>query len=213
MLKNLKNISPLAVEIISFLNNIILNNKIERIIVCGSRAFGDFEQYSDLDLAIDAPNITKYEWLKLKEFVTYELRTVVRVSLVHYSSNPQKLKERIIITRKIIYARHRKLKDSLSNLRKAIDKLNSALQIPNDRELVERTVKRFEVVVELLWKTLIRALKYEGIRIQPDSPREAMKEGFAIGWLHNETKWQDLVDKRNTSSHEYFEPRIHRRLL
>ena len=101
---------------------------------------------------------------------------------------------------------NRKLLDSLSNLRKAVDKLNSALVIPNDRELVvEGTIQRFEVVVELLWKTLRRALKFEGVRINPDTPREAMKEGFAIGWLHNEPIWQDLLDKRNTTSHEYLD--------
>jgi nucleotidyltransferase substrate binding protein (TIGR01987 family) len=101
---------------------------------------------------------------------------------------------------------NRKLLDSLSNLRKAVDKLNAALAIPNDRELVvEGTVQRFEVVVELLWKTLRRALKYEGVRISPDTPRETMKEGFAIGWLHNEPIWQDLLDKRNTTSHEYLD--------
>ena len=100
----------------------------------------------------------------------------------------------------------RKLKDSLANFRKAADKLNSALLIPNDRELVvEGTVQRFEVVVELLWKTLQRALKYEGVRIYPDSPRETMKGGFAIGWLHNTVAWQDLLDKRNNSSHEYLD--------
>lgn len=99
---------------------------------------------------------------------------------------------------------NRKLKDSLGNLRKAVDKLNAALQIANDRELVvEGTIQRFEVVVELLWKTLRRALKYEGVRLNPDTPREAMKEGFNIGWLHNEIVWQDLLDKRNSTSHEY----------
>ena len=101
---------------------------------------------------------------------------------------------------------NRKLLDSLGNLRKAVDKLNSALAIPNDRELVvEGTVQRFEVVIELLWKTLRRALKYEGVRINPDTPKETMKEGFAIGWLHNEPIWQDLLDKRNITSHEYLD--------
>jgi nucleotidyltransferase substrate binding protein (TIGR01987 family) len=101
---------------------------------------------------------------------------------------------------------NRKLLDSLSNLRKATDKLNAALVIPNDRELVvEGTVQRFEVAVELLWKTLRRALKFERVRISPDTPRETMKEGFAIGWLHNEPIWQDLLDKRNTTSHEYLD--------
>lgn len=100
----------------------------------------------------------------------------------------------------------RKLKDSLSNLRKAVNKLNSALLIPNDRELVvEGTVQRFEVVVELLWKTLNRALKYEGTRILPDTPRETMKAGFAVGWLKDTITWQDLLDQRNDTSHEYLD--------
>jgi nucleotidyltransferase substrate binding protein (TIGR01987 family) len=101
---------------------------------------------------------------------------------------------------------NRKLLDSLGNLRKATDKLNSALLVPKDRELVvEGTIQRFEYVVEILWKTLRRALKYEGVRIKPDSPRETMKQGFSIGWLHNEPIWQDLLDRRNTTSHEYLD--------
>lgn len=100
----------------------------------------------------------------------------------------------------------RKLKDSLDNLRKAVDKLNSALEIPNDRELVvEGTIQRFEIVVEILWKTLNRALKFEGVRINPDTPRETMKGGFAAGWLHDTILWQDLLDNRNTTSHEYLD--------
>jgi len=105
MLKNLTSISPLSNEILSFLNEIVLNDKIERIIVFGSRAIGDYEPYSDLDLAIDAPSLSKFEWLKIKEFVIYDLKTILRISLVNYSSNPQKLKERITRTGKIIYAR------------------------------------------------------------------------------------------------------------
>lgn len=98
----------------------------------------------------------------------------------------------------------RKLLDSLGNFRKAVDKLEQGLQIPNDRELVvEGTIQRFETVVELVWKTLKRGLKYEGIH--PNSPRETMIEGFAIGWLSGEIVWQDLLDHRNKSSHEYLD--------
>lgn len=94
----------------------------------------------------------------------------------------------------------------MKNLRKAVDKLGSALKLPVDREpVIEGTVQRFEVVVELLWKTLRRAQKFEGIRISPDTLRETMKEGFAIGWLQNEPIWQDLLDKRNRTSHEYLD--------
>ncbi|MDF0715754.1 nucleotidyltransferase substrate binding protein [Muricauda sp. 334s03] len=64
----------------------------------------------------------------------------------------------------------RKLTDSLKNLRKATDKLERALKIPVDRELVmEGTVQRYEITVELVWKTLQRALQYEGV--YPKTPR------------------------------------------
>jgi len=105
MLRNLDQISPLPDEIISFLNDVTLNKDIERILVFGSRAHDDYETYSDIDLAIDAPNISKIEWLKLREYVTYDLRTVLKISLVHYSTNPINLKERIINTGKEIYVK------------------------------------------------------------------------------------------------------------
>ncbi len=105
MLQNLEKISPLSENVIAFLTTISRNEKVDRMIVFGSRAFGDYEKYSDLDLAIDAPNMTRLEWLKLKEFAIYDLNAFIKVSLVHYSTNPINLKNRIIQTGKIIYAR------------------------------------------------------------------------------------------------------------
>ena len=100
----------------------------------------------------------------------------------------------------------RKLNDSLANLREAVNKLNKALKIPNDRELVvEGTIQRFEYVVELLWKTIRRGLIYERVTLNPDTPREVMRQGFAVGWLHGEVTWQELLDKRNKTSHEYLD--------
>lgn len=97
-----------------------------------------------------------------------------------------------------------KLEDSLENFRNAYDRLKEATEIVKDRPLVaEGTIQRFEYVVELLWKTLNRALKYEGVKIKPDTPRETMKEGFKAGFLHDKVTWQELLNKRNESSHEY----------
>jgi nucleotidyltransferase substrate binding protein (TIGR01987 family) len=98
----------------------------------------------------------------------------------------------------------RKVNDSLGNLRRSLDKLESALKIPVDRELVmEGTTQRFEVVVELVWKTLQRCLQYEGVN--PKTPRETLKKAFSSGWLNDEIVWQDLLDGRNTTSHEYLD--------
>ena len=105
MLKNLEHISPLSENVISFLSTISKQESVSKIIVFGSRALGDFEKYSDLDLAVDAPEMTKFEWLKLKEFAIYDLNVFIKVSLVYYSTNPDKLKNRINQTGKIIYER------------------------------------------------------------------------------------------------------------
>jgi nucleotidyltransferase substrate binding protein (TIGR01987 family) len=97
---------------------------------------------------------------------------------------------------------NRKLLDSLTNLEKALENLERALTIPRDRELVfEGTIHRFEITIELMWKTLKRALEFEGM--QPKTPRESLKAAFQAGWLHEEGVWHDMVQSRNTTSHNY----------
>lgn len=96
----------------------------------------------------------------------------------------------------------RKLLDSLANLEKALENLERAIEIPKDRELVaEGTIHRFEITIELFWKTLKRAVNYEGSHV--NSPRESLKEAFRMGWLNDEQVWLDMLDSRNTTSHEY----------
>lgn len=96
----------------------------------------------------------------------------------------------------------RKLLDSLRNLENALQNLERAIAIPKDRELVaEGTIHRFEMTIELFWKTLKRAITYEGAHVK--TPRESLKEAFRIGWLDEEQVWLDMLDSRNTTSHEY----------
>lgn len=96
----------------------------------------------------------------------------------------------------------RKLNDTLGNLERAMTKLEDALMIPKDRELVvEGTIQRFEFVIELTWKALKRALDYEGIHTS--TPRESLREAFKVGWLEQEEVWLDMLDQRNTTSHVY----------
>ena len=65
----------------------------------------------------------------------------------------------------------------------------------------EGTIHRFEIVTELMWKTLKRALEFEGLN--PKTPRDSLKEAFRVGWLHEEAMWLDMLDHRNTTSHNY----------
>lgn len=102
---------------------------------------------------------------------------------------------------------YRKLQDSLSNLAKAVEHLEEALKLPKQQDLViEGTIQRFEYVIELMWKTLKRALEHEGI--QPKTPRESVKEAFKIGWLDDENVWHEMLDSRNTTSHNYLDEQL-----
>jgi nucleotidyltransferase substrate binding protein (TIGR01987 family) len=92
--------------------------------------------------------------------------------------------------------------DSLKNLQNALDNLERAVQIPRDRELVaEGTIQRFEMTIELFWKTLQRALNYEGNHVK--FARESLREAFKAGWIDGEQVWLDMLDSRNTTSHQY----------
>lgn len=101
----------------------------------------------------------------------------------------------------------RKLKDSIGNLSRAIDRLDEALNTPVDRALVmEGTIHRFEMAIELTWKTLRRALRYEGV--QCETPRETLKAAHKAGWIIDETAWLGMVQRRNETSHEYLDEAI-----
>ncbi|OMQ12887.1 nucleotidyltransferase domain-containing protein [[Flexibacter] sp. ATCC 35103] len=102
---NLTHISPLPTSVIEFIESLAKNINVNRIIVFGSRANSDYNKYSDLDLAIDAPSITKIEWLQIKEYAYYDVRTVIQISLIHYNINPLRLQNQILTTGKIIYVK------------------------------------------------------------------------------------------------------------
>jgi nucleotidyltransferase substrate binding protein (TIGR01987 family) len=67
----------------------------------------------------------------------------------------------------------------------------------------EGTIQRFEVVVELAWKTLKDYLEHAGAAIHPVTPRTIIKEAFAAHILKDGQVWIDMLDHRNVLSHSY----------
>ncbi|MCC6794360.1 MAG: nucleotidyltransferase substrate binding protein [Candidatus Hydrogenedentes bacterium] len=96
----------------------------------------------------------------------------------------------------------KKNNDGLENLGNALKRLDEALREPKDAPLVlDGTIQRFEFVIELFWKTLMRLLANEGI--QCATPREAINGAFRAGWIEDEKKWLDMITDRNATSHVY----------
>lgn len=98
----------------------------------------------------------------------------------------------------------RRLADSLVNLGRAKANFEAALAFPPEQELVkEGTTHRFEILLEVFWKSLQRALEYEGLQVH--TPRNCVKEAFRLGWIGDEAEWLSIIDLRNVTAHEYLD--------
>ena len=69
----------------------------------------------------------------------------------------------------------------------------------------EGTVQRFEVTLELAWKTLKDYLEAEGLTVEPVTPRAVIKAAVAARILQDGKIWLDMLDHRNLLSHTYDE--------
>jgi nucleotidyltransferase substrate binding protein (TIGR01987 family) len=67
----------------------------------------------------------------------------------------------------------------------------------------EGVVQRFEVTLELAWKTLKDFLEAQGVEILPVTPCAVVKEAFAAKILKDGQVWIDMLDHRNLLSHTY----------
>ena len=67
----------------------------------------------------------------------------------------------------------------------------------------EGMIQRFEVALELGWKTLKDYLEFAGVTISPVTPRNVIKEAFAAKILPDAQVWLDMLDHRNVLSHTY----------
>lgn len=96
----------------------------------------------------------------------------------------------------------------LSNLEKAVALLREPIMRVDTLSRLEKegTVQRFEVAVELAWKTLKDYLEFEGQTLHPVTPRNVIKEAFAATILQDGQTWIDMINHRNLLSHTYSEP-------
>ena len=91
---------------------------------------------------------------------------------------------------------------SLDNLERVLQRLGEALKEPsNNSLLIDGTIQRFEFAIELLWKSLRRALLIEGI--ETNTPKEALVESYRTHWLEEETIWLSMLKDRNETSYIY----------
>lgn len=99
----------------------------------------------------------------------------------------------------------------LSNLRKAIDSLERAvrrsLPAPEDEELRDAVIQRFEYTYELSWKMLKRRLVDAPTPAEIDTLgfKDLIRQGAERGLIAKPQAWFEYRRQRNITSHTYDE--------
>ncbi len=77
-------------------------SEVAKVIVFGSRARGDADERSDIDLAIVAPTATPRLWLDIV-FALEDMDTLLSIDVVRWAEASSALKARIIADGKMLY--------------------------------------------------------------------------------------------------------------
>ena len=93
-------------SVIRFLRFLTVSTAIDRIVLFGSRAFGDNDPRADVDIAVSAPTLNRLRFARFR-VAAYEARTLYWVSLVHLEETPEVLRKRIEEQGVILYDRQK----------------------------------------------------------------------------------------------------------
>lgn len=98
-----------------------------------------------------------------------------------------------------------RLSERIENFNRAFDLYqevrNEYITNKNNNTFKLALAQGFEIVCELSWKVLKDYLFENGIKVQ--FPKEAIKEAFNKEVIPNGQVWIDMIEDRNSTSHEY----------
>jgi predicted nucleotidyltransferase len=89
-------------SVIRLLDELARDPQVEGLILFGSRAIGDHNERSDVDIAVCGKDISSRHWGEIRE-AAHRAPTLYRVGLVHFDKNPEQLRGRILSTGVSIY--------------------------------------------------------------------------------------------------------------
>ena len=93
--------------------------------------------------------------------------------------------------------------ETLSAFETALKRLSDVLEQPESTITRDAAIKRFEFTFELLWKSLQRFFRIQGITC--NSPKGCLKEAFSFGLIEDNPLWVRMIDDRNLTVHTYNE--------
>jgi len=181
---------------------------VDEIWLFGSRARGDNQDRSDIDIAIICSQTTDTNWLKVNNIVE-NADTLLKIDCVKLDRNKLSTAfyNNILKDKKLIYMKEEiQWKDYFYTLGRAIDRLEEILNHPEIDKfdyLRDATIQRFEFSIELFWKALKKVLLHE--KIASTTPRDTLAKAYQYKLISDELVWLAMLDDRNNTSHAYKE--------
>jgi len=83
----------------------------------------------------------------------------------------------------------------------ALKGFGASLQQPKNDFIRDSAIKRFELTYEATWKLLQTLVRDQGL--EANSPREAFRAAFKLGWIEDEMIWDEIIRERNLAVHTY----------
>lgn len=190
-----------------FINNLKNLSFIDEIWLFGSRARGDHQERSDIDMAILCPKATDFDWQEVEDIIE-NADTLLKVDYIRFDKNKisKEFYNNILKDKKVIYMKEIQWKDSFYALGKAIDRLKEVLEHPQLNQIDcmrDAAIQRFEFTIELFWKILKKVLFHE--KIESTTPRDTLSKAYQYKLIDNEEVWLAMLDDRNNTSHAYKE--------
>lgn len=184
---------------------------VRKVILFGSRARGDFEHTSDIDLAVILKDPSFL--LSLKDEMD-QLPFIYTVDLIDYDQiSNALLKKKIDEEGKTIFLTDssgkvidnmNKISYKFDDFKKALTKLHESLKrdAATDDLVLDGVIQRFEFTYELSWKLMKAYLEYSGHQ-SVTSPRQTVKTAFKEELIEQGTEWIHMLEDRNRTSHTY----------
>lgn len=178
----------------------------QRIVLFGSRARGDEQARSDVDLAVFG--LPKQAWSDFEDAMD-ELPSLLSFDLVDMSQ-PISEELRANIEQEGIDLMT-KFNEKYAKYCKAVQRLSDAVtdfrfSMPEIAQDVMRDaiIQRFEFSAELAWKTMREYLIEEEVSV-PATPKGVIRAAYSAGLISKQEIWSDLLRDRNLTSHTYNE--------
>jgi uncharacterized protein len=102
--KRLRNPDLIPAPVRAVVESIANFPEVDFIVIFGSRAIGDADDRSDIDICVSAPRISLRRWLALKQIAS-SARTLLWITVVRFEDSPKELQERNLEDGTVVYER------------------------------------------------------------------------------------------------------------